>query len=426
MAEIAIYWFRNDLRLLDNPAFLKACSENDFLLPIYWHSENNLDGNQFQKAGVHRQIFLKQSLAQLKKDLNLLGSDLIEIGGSNVDCVINVARDIKATKIFFENIQAPEEINQELKIKQSGLEVVSIWQSSMLDINQLPFNFENMPDIFTHFRKVIELSNIKITNPHSRPTKIPPLPKHSQLFNHESEINVLPKYHQSSFPYLSQDFNGGEIQALRHLDNYLEKKLAHSYKETRNQLFGEDFSTKFSPWLSLGSISARFIAFKIKEFENEYGANESTYWIWFELLWRDYFRFLHFKFGKKLYRKNGLNEDGHYKEHSDINFKKWVLGETGNNLIDAGMKELKGTGYLSNRIRQIVASYLIYDLSCDWRKGASWFESQLIDYDVYSNQGNWLYIAGLGTDPRGGRKFNTQKQNEEYDPNNIYKNLWLN
>jgi deoxyribodipyrimidine photo-lyase len=90
------------------------------------------------------------------------------------------------------------------------------------------------------------------------------------------------------------------------------------------------------------------------------------------------------------------------------------------------MKELRFTGYLSNRMRQIVASYLIYDLSCDWRKGALWFESQLIDYDVYSNQGNWLYIAGLGTDPRGGRKFNTKKQNLEYDPNNTYKKMWLN
>jgi deoxyribodipyrimidine photo-lyase len=112
--------------------------------------------------------------------------------------------------------------------------------------------------------------------------------------------------------------------------------------------------------------------------------------------------------------------------HNDENFNRWIQGETGNNLIDAGMKELRFTGYLSNRMRQIVASYLIYDLSCDWRKGALWFESQLIDYDVYSNQGNWLYIAGLGTDPRGGRKFNTNKQNLEYDPNNTYKKMWLN
>ena len=88
------------------------------------------------------------------------------------------------------------------------------------------------------------------------------------------------------------------------------------------------------------------------------------------------------------------------------------------------MRELFLTGYLSNRMRQIVASYLIYDLECDWRKGAQWFESQLIDYDVYSNQGNWLYIAGHGTDPRGGRAFNVSKQAQEYDADGEYRRRW--
>ena len=93
--------------------------------------------------------------------------------------------------------------------------------------------------------------------------------------------------------------------------------------------------------------------------------------------------------------------------------------------MDAGMRELKATGYLSNRLRQVVASYLIYDLHSDWRAGAAWFESQLLDYDVYSNQGNWLYIAGRGTDPRGGRRFNPQKQAQDHDANGSYRALWL-
>jgi deoxyribodipyrimidine photo-lyase len=93
-------------------------------------------------------------------------------------------------------------------------------------------------------------------------------------------------------------------------------------------------------------------------------------------------------------------------------------------MVDAGMHELAATGYLSNRLRQIVASYLIHDLACDWRAGAAWFEAQLIDFDVYSNQGNWLYIAGRGTDPRGGRRFNPQKQAHDYDPDGHYRALW--
>jgi deoxyribodipyrimidine photo-lyase len=112
-------------------------------------------------------------------------------------------------------------------------------------------------------------------------------------------------------------------------------------------------------------------------------------------------------------------------QHHQQSFVKWCLGQTGEPIVDAGMNELRSTGYLSNRLRQVVASYLIYDLNCDWRAGAEWFQAQLIDYDVYSNQGNWLYISGRGTDPRGGRRFNPKKQALDYDPNGLYRSIWL-
>jgi deoxyribodipyrimidine photo-lyase len=88
------------------------------------------------------------------------------------------------------------------------------------------------------------------------------------------------------------------------------------------------------------------------------------------------------------------------------------------------MRELAATGYLGNRLRQVAASYLIHDLGCDWRAGAAWFEAQLLDYDVYSNQGNWLYIAGRGTDPRGGRRFDPVRQAATWDPQGTYRRRW--
>lgn len=154
-----------------------------------------------------------------------------------------------------------------------------------------------------------------------------------------------------------------------------------------------------------------------------WGANDSTYWIFFELLWRDYFRFLHLKYGRRLYRPSGLIGSD-LPHHNSQGLERWCRGETGEALVDAGMRELAATGYLSNRMRQIVASYLIHDLKCDWRAGAAWFEAQLVDYDVYSNQGNWLYIAGFGTDPRGGRRFNTVKQANDHDADGVYLRLW--
>ena len=164
---------------------------------------------------------------------------------------------------------------------------------------------------------------------------------------------------------------------------------------------------------------------ELKRFEAERGPNDSTYWIWFELLWRDYFRCLHLQNSKKLYRKQGLGDSELAKvPNNKQGFSHWCEGRTGEPLVDAGMRELAATGWLSNRLRQIVASYLIYDLKSDWRAGAAWFESQLIDYDVYSNQGNWLYIAGRGTDPRGGRRFNPQMQAQQHDKDGVYRQRW--
>ena len=261
---------------------------------------------------------------------------------------------------------------------------------------------------------------------------------------------------KSSFPYHLPAFQGGERAGLAHLRRYMAAKLPHSYKATRNQLSGTDYSSKFSPWLASGALSARTVLAELKAFEAEHGTSDGTYWLWFELLWRDYFRFLHLQYGAALYHTRGLRSldaahqaavapststsgalavcevrarastaNASNASNSDA-FHRWCQGQTGEPLIDAAMRELHRSGYLSNRLRQVVASYLIYDLGGDWRAGAAWFESQLVDFDIYSNQGNWLYIAGLGTDPHGGRRFNVAKQSQDHDPDGRYRQLWLN
>lgn len=425
MKNITIYCFRNDLRIFDNQAFLKATQESDFLLPLFCHPKNELFDSDIPRVGIHRKVFLRQALDELRAKLKSYNSDLIEVYGDFGEEIKKISQSINATKIIFEKIEAPEELEQESSIKNLGIPVETIWQSSMISLSELPFEPINMPDIFTEFRKQIESKKIQIKNPVSSPSEVPPLPNFQHHFDQKFDLKSEKGNQNSSFPYLDSRYAGGEKTALTYIENYLSLKLPHTYKDTRNQLFGLHYSTKFSPWLSIGCISAKYIAYRVKEFEDKFGANESTYWIWFELLWRDYFRFLHFKYGQNLYKKNGLNKNPMSFNHNKHKFYAWMKGKTGNLLIDAGMRELFLTGYLSNRMRQIVASYLIYDLGCDWRKGAQWFESQLIDYDVYSNHGNWLYIAGNGTDPRGGRKFNTIKQNLEHDPDNRYKKLWL-
>jgi deoxyribodipyrimidine photo-lyase len=111
-------------------------------------------------------------------------------------------------------------------------------------------------------------------------------------------------------------------------------------------------------------------------------------------------------------------------KHQAKRFDRWRQAQTGHAFIDAGMRELNATGYSSNRLRQNLASYLIHDLACDWRAGAAWFEAQLIDFDVYNNQGNWLYLSGRGTDPRGSRRFNPDKQAHDYDADGRFRAMW--
>ena len=413
----AIYWFRTDLRLKDNPALTQACSNADFLLPIYVHDEKQEQETAwgFYRVGKNRKTFLRQSLNDLRTHLKSLGSDLFELSGDFKRVFEELRNQLGISHIYCEQIEAPEELAQISILRAIGFEVISIWQSSMLDPNSLPFKVEQMPDIFTQFRQQAERHKLKYADPINLIGVIPSLPTFEGLPIFKLEGNAL----QSSNGYI-----GGETKAITHAQQYFNRRLVDTYKQTRNQIMGMDYSSKFSPWLALGCISARCIAQQLFHYESRYGANDGIYWLWFELLWRDYFRFLHFKYGNKLYRSKGLTNQ-QSQPFDATKFNQWVNGNTGNSLIDAGMRELKQSGFLSNRMRQIVASYWIYDMKGEWRAGAAWFESQLIDYDVYSNQGNWLYIAGKGTDPRGGRPFNIAKQSKDHDPAGTYQRMWL-
>ena len=197
------------------------------------------------------------------------------------------------------------------------------------------------------------------------------------------------------------------------------------YKHTRNGMLAVDDSSKLSTWLANGSLSPRTVAAEVARYEIERIANESTYWLIFELLWRDYFQFIAAKHGRHLFQVGGLQRNRLPWEHSIERFNAWKLGRTGYPLVDANMQELAATGYMSNRGRQNVGSFLTKNLGIDWRMGAEWFESLLIDYDVASNYGNWNYVAGVGNDARGFRFFNITKQAHDYDPAGEYVRHWL-
>ena len=236
----------------------------------------------------------------------------------------------------------------------------------------------------------------------------------------ELGFNVLEKNKNTAFP-----FKGGENEARKRLHSYFfESKKLGFYKKTRNGLIGIDYSSKFSPWLANGCISAKTIYWNVKKFEQEEIKNQSTYWLIFELIWRDYFKYISIKHGNDIFKIGGILKNNYTWFTNKKAIKNWINGETKDDFINANMIELKKTGWMSNRGRQNVASYFAKELKLDWRIGASYFESMLLDYDVHSNYGNWMYVSGVGNDPRD-RKFNTQLQAERYDPNYLFRKRWL-
>ncbi|MFM7007726.1 MAG: DASH family cryptochrome [Betaproteobacteria bacterium] len=435
-----IFWFRNDLRLHDQLALEHAIEQaqgmGGWLLPIYVHDER-LHAHTpwgFKRTGKNRDAWIRMALDDLSTHLTALGSTLIEADGDPTLILANLVRCLGNPLLVCEEISAPEEQDQVEALRRCEVKVETVWQSTLMAPEVLPFLPENVPDRFTSFRQILERNGVRPTSPSGQIKALPDLPASGVIetcrailpvAKTEVDLSSLSPDHRSSFPWGQSSFRAGEAAAFAHLKQYCRRGLPHSYKSTRNALIGADYSSKWSPWLATGALSVRTAWAAICDFEVSNGASESTYWLSFELLWRDHFRWLHRKHGRKLYAARGLT-DLPLAPHNRVSFERWRMAKTGNSFIDAGMRELATTGYISNRIRQNVASFLIHDLGCDWRAGAAWFEASLIDYDVYSNQGNWLYLSGRGTDPRPNRRFNSMLQAKTYDLDGTYRALWAN
>lgn len=426
-----LFWFRNDLRLHDHEWISEVALKADEFLPVYCFNPEDFakDSLGFDRVGIHRQKFLLESVWALKRKLQQKGSDLYIAWGKPEDIIPSLAGQFNPNYIGFEKEFGWEEQQTELRLVNNinNRWFVKIYYGkSLIHPLDLPFSIPNLPFQFTEFRKKIE-ANWLVREMYSEPSQLPPWP---YQISKSTGFERLPAWLLNSLNYSSTkySFHGGEDAASQRLQNYIwESQHIAIYKQTRNNLLGTDYSSRFSPWLSMGSLSPRRVYFEVKRFERIVKVNESTYWLIFELLWRDFFRWVAWKYGARIFYKSGIKKAKMLQCNGTLtDFERWMNAETGVPLVDACMTELKQTGFLSNRGRQLAASYLINDLQCDWRWGARWFESQLVDYDVCSNWGNWMYLAGVGNDTRSNRYFNIQKQMELYDPVGKYIQTWIN
>lgn len=435
MVQVLVHWFRNDLRLHDHPALAQSiarCRRDGLaLLPVAWHGPAAAATPTrwgFDRVGPHRQAFRAQALAGLAQGLRRLGSDLLVLDGASPQPLADLARRVGAVALVGEAIDAPEENAAVAALRAQGLVVGTVEQGGLFEAVQLPWGPEAVPNVFTAFRQGVERLRLQPAAPLPAPADLPPWPAAVPRPPSPRAPAPLPPGAvdgRASFPYALPDWQGDEARALAHLRAYLASDRPHAYKATRNALTGRDFASHWSPWLAHGALSVRQVVAALRALEAERGASDGSEWLWFELLWREHFRWMLRRHGAVLFRPQGLLPAAPRAAHDAEAFARWCEGRTGLDLVDAAMRELRATGYLSNRLRQIVASALIHELRGDWRAGAAWFEHGLIDFDVHSNQGNWAYIAGVGTDPRGGRHFNLDKQTREHDPDGAYRRAWL-
>ncbi len=418
-----LFWFRNDLRLHDNEALIKALSVGK-ILPVYIIDPRDYRKTKlgFRRKGAFRTAFLLETLADLKKNLQNRGSDLVVKIGNTEDILLQMVSQYNITRIVSSKEVTQEETTMEYEIasrlKPLNVEMDLCWGATLFHVRDLPFQLKFLPDIFTDFRQKVE-NNVKIRPLFDTPTLIPTID--------QFEFSTIPDMKTLGFEENSESlFKGGETAALDRLKNYLwDTNSVENYKQTRNQLLGNNFSSRLSAYLSIGCLSPRKIYWELKKYEAEIKANESTNWLVFELIWRDYFHFISLKYGIRIFKRSGIKHLMNKKwRRSKADFEKWTKGNTGVPFVDANMRELNATGYMSNRGRQNVASYLAKDLQIEWWWGAMYFESILIDYDVCTNWCNWNYIAGIGNDPRD-RAFNIIKQAHDYDPEAEYIKNWI-
>ena len=407
-----LHWFQTDLRLADNPA-LASAKDATTLLCVYLMPKPrpwcNLTG-----LGPQRDRFLRETLQELKDQLQALGQDLMVLEGSPELVLPNIVDRFSIDHVTTNFTPGWHESQAISFLEQKLPATLSVFRGNRLfDAEQFPFAVEDLPDTFSPFRRRVERLNI--SRPMPAPDSLPPPPS--------AQFDAIPQAAVSPHPGLP--LPGGTAAGSRRLDQFLFQTHAIAdYKQTRNDLDGLSGSSTLSPWLANGALSARTVAHAIFRYEREEIANESTYWLYFELLWREFFHWRAVIDGPALFRQSGRSGRRLLATFEPRQFARWCAGDTDYPLVNALMRQLVATGWMSNRGRQIAASCLINELGLDWRYGAAFFEQQLIDYDVGSNYGNWQYIAGVGSDPRGGRHFNLAKQAAQYDPDETFTRKW--
>lgn len=418
----AIVWFRQDLRVEDNPALMAAVAGGKALIPLFiWSPEEE---GKWSPGGASR-WWLHHSLLALNESLKEYGLSLIVRKGNTFDVLQDVIRSSQATAVYWNRRYEPFVIKRDAsiktKLKSEGIIVESFKANVLFEPHEI-FNKEKKPfRVFTPFWKTC-LSKIEnIESPLAFPQK-----KIKPAIKIDSEsldsLGLLPKIHWDSG--LQAQWKPGEKQAKAVLSQFIHQTI-QDYQESRDRP-DVDGVSQISPYLHFGEISPKMILSRLQKTFQDPIRSLGSECYWRQIGWREFGYHLLYHFPQTPDQPLRKEFSAFPWQANHTWLRAWQRGLTGYPIVDAGMRALWKTGWMHNRVRMVVGSFLVKDLLIPWQEGAKWFWDTLVDADLANNTLGWQWVAGCGADAAPFfRIFNPITQGEKFDPQGHYVRQWI-
>ncbi|MCX6319309.1 MAG: deoxyribodipyrimidine photo-lyase [Bacteroidetes bacterium] len=403
---IHIYWFRRDLRLHDNAALYHALKAGKPVLPLFIFDRNILDELHTvdEKLTTDRRVeFIHLALQDMQRQLVKLGSSLVVRYGKPADVFTDLLNEYQVEQVFTNHDYEPYAKQRDQQIaellEKNGAAFHTFKDQVILEKNEVLKDDGKPYTVFT---------------PYSRKWKATLTDFHLQPYSNRKYFSHF--YKQPEQPIISLEEMGFRAAGLPFPDKEWKGQVIRNYKEQRD--------IPSLPGTSRLSVHLRFGTISIRSLAAEAGALNETFLN--ELIWRDFYHMILWHFPHVAGRAFKPDYDKIKWRNNKSEFDAWCKGQTGYPIVDAGMRELNETGFMHNRVRMIVASFLTKHLLIDWRWGEAWFAKQLLDFDLAANNGGWQWAAGSGCDAAPYfRVFNPYLQTQKFDPELKYVRHWV-
>ena len=395
-----IFWFRRDLRLNDNTGLYHSLKNNSKVLPIFIYDKNilsKLNGTD------HRLDFIQSSINNINVILNKKNKSLSTFYGKPLEVFSKLIKKYNISKVYTNTDYTPYSTQRDIKIKE------------LLESKNIKFKSYKDHVLFEK-SEVVKNDNTpyKVYTPYSRKWLLKMSETNIEYFNSEENLKNL---WVGDNDHITIEEIGFKKNRLKPLELNLSNQVIEKYEESRN-FPSINGTSKIGLHLRFGTVSTREMIKKAKLSEN----------ITFlkELIWREFFQQILYHFPTTVNKSFKPKYDRIEWINNEEQFKKWCIGETGYPLVDAGMRELNETGFMHNRVRMLVGSFLCKHLLIDWRWGEAYFAEKLYDYETASNVGNWQWVAGCGVDASPYfRIFNPHEQIKKFDKQLNYTKRWV-